>query len=138
MKKLSTKIKAGLLAVAGISLMGGAMLVPVPANAACDHNSGLNGALNKDCTDPGGQPTTIFGNDGIFTTVINTMLFIVGILSVIMIIFAGIRYVTAHGDKAQVQSASQTLIYAIVGLVVAILAYAIVNWVSGVFGGNNS
>lgn len=138
MKKLSTKVKAGLLAIAGIALVGGAMITPAPVHAACDHNSGLSGALNKDCTDPGGQPTTIFGNDGIFTTVINTMLFIVGILSVIMIIFAGIRYVTAHGDKAQVQAASQTLIYAIVGLVVAILAYAIVNWVSGVFGGSNN
>ena len=74
------------------------------------------------------------GDSGIVNTVINTMLFIVGILSVIMIIFAGIRYVTAHGDKGQVESAKNTLIYAIVGLIIAIVAYALVNWVANLFG----
>ena len=67
-------------------------------------------------------------------TVVNTMLFIVGILAVIMIIFAGIRYITAHGDKGQVESAKNTLIYSIVGLVIAIIAYALVTWVTGLFG----
>lgn len=67
-------------------------------------------------------------------TVVNTMLFIVGILAVIMIIFSGIRYITAHGDKGQVESAKNTLIYSIVGLVIAIIAYALVTWVTGLFG----
>ena len=61
------------------------------------------------------------------------MLFIVGILAVVMIIYAGIRYTTAHGDKGQVESAKNTLMYSIVGLVVAIIAYALVNWVTGLF-----
>ena len=71
-------------------------------------------------------------------TVVNTMLFIVGVLAVIMIIYSGIRYITAHGDKGQVESAKNTLIYSIVGLVVAIVAYAIVNWVIGLFDGGGS
>lgn len=137
MSKVTNKLKIGLMTLAAVLAVGGAM-VATPVNADCDHTSGLQGALKQDCTDPGNQPTSIFGNGGVFTTVINTMLFIVGILSVVMIIFAGIRYVTAHGDKAQVQAASQTLIYAIVGLVVAILAYAIVNWVSGLFGSGSN
>ena len=70
---------------------------------------------------------------GIVKTVIDTMLFIVGVLAVIMIIFSGIRYITAHGDKGQVESAKNTLIYSIVGLVVAIVAYAVVGWVIGLF-----
>lgn len=70
--------------------------------------------------------------------VVNTMLFIVGILAVIMIIFSGIRYITAHGDKGQVESAKNTLIYSIVGLVVAIIAYAIVSWVTGLFSSGSS
>lgn len=69
----------------------------------------------------------------IASKVVNVMLFIVGILAVIMIIFSGIRYITAHGDKGQVESAKNTLIYSIVGLVVAIIAYAIVSWVTGLF-----
>ena len=70
---------------------------------------------------------------GIVKTVIDTMLFIVGVLAVIMIIFSGIRYITAHGDKGQVESAKNTLIFSIVGLVVAIVAYAVVGWVIGLF-----
>ena len=66
-------------------------------------------------------------------TIISTMLFIVGILSVAMIIYSGIRYVTAHGDKSQIESAKNTLIYSIVGLVIAIIAYAVVNWVMSRF-----
>lgn len=66
-------------------------------------------------------------------TVINTMLYIVGILAVVMIIYSGIRYITAHGDKGQVESAKNTLIYSVVGLVIAIVAYAIVNFVIGIF-----
>ena len=75
---------------------------------------------------------------GIASKVVNVMLFIVGILAVIMIIFSGIRYITAHGDKGQVESAKNTLIYSIVGLVVAIIAYAIVSWVTGLFSSGSS
>ena len=75
---------------------------------------------------------------GIASKVVNVMLFIVGILAVIMIIFSGIRYITAHGDKGQIESAKNTLIYSIVGLVVAIIAYAIVSWVTGLFSSGSS
>ena len=75
---------------------------------------------------------------GIASKVVDVMLFIVGILAVIMIIFSGIRYITAHGDKGQVESAKNTLIYSIVGLVVAIIAYAIVSWVTGLFSSGSS
>ena len=69
----------------------------------------------------------------VIKTIITTMLFIVGILAVIMIIYGGIRYVTAHGDKTQVASAKDTVVYAVVGLVVAIVAYALVDWVVNLF-----
>lgn len=63
------------------------------------------------------------------TNIINTMLFILGILTVIMIIFGGIRYVTSAGDASKVKAAKDTVLYSVVGLVVAILSYAIVNFV---------
>lgn len=63
------------------------------------------------------------------TNVINTALMIVGVLAVAMIIFSGISYVTSAGDKAKTTKAKNTLIYSIVGLAVAISAYAIVNFV---------
>lgn len=60
---------------------------------------------------------------------VNIMLFAVGILAVIMIIWGGIRYVLSGGDSGAVSSAKKTILYAVVGLIVAILAYAIVNFV---------
>lgn len=60
---------------------------------------------------------------------VNIMLFAIGILAVIMIIWGGIRYVLSGGDSGAVSSAKKTILYAVVGLIVAILAYAIVNFV---------
>ena len=82
-----------------------------------------------------GQPADLFsGGDALIPRLINLMLFIVGILSIIFLIFGGIRYVVSGGDKSKVDVAKNTILYAIVGLVVAILGYAIVNWVIGVVG----
>ena len=61
--------------------------------------------------------------------IINILLFLIGAIAVIMIIIGGIRYVTSNGDQGQVTGAKNTILYAIVGLVVAIMAYAIVNFV---------
>ena len=66
-------------------------------------------------------------------TVINILLYVLGIIAVIMIIIGGIRFTTSDGDPAGVKSARNTIIYSVVGLVVAILAYAIVNLVVGRF-----
>jgi len=51
----------------------------------------------------------------------------VGILSVVMIIFSGFRYITSAGDAAKTKSAQTALTYSIVGLIVAVFAWAIVN-----------
>ena len=60
---------------------------------------------------------------------VNIVLFAVGILAVIMLIWGCIRYVLSGGDSGAVSSAKKTILYAVVGLIVAILAYAIVNFV---------
>lgn len=63
--------------------------------------------------------------------IVNVLLFIVGGISVIMIIVGGLLYVTSAGDSGGVTRAKATLTYAIVGLVVSFLAFAIVNFVFG-------
>ena len=62
-------------------------------------------------------------------TVINTMLIVLGSVAVIMIVIGGIRYTLSGGDSTGVSNAKNTIIYAVVGLIVAIMAYAIVNFV---------
>ena len=72
---------------------------------------------------------SIDGDKGLIKTVVNVLLWAVGILSVIMIIFSGFRYITSAGDASKTKSARSTLIYSVVGLIVAIMAWAIVNMV---------
>jgi hypothetical protein len=78
-----------------------------------------------------GQPSELFGAAGIFTTISSLLLYIIGALSVIMIIFGGLRYVISGGNTASVTAAKNTILYAIVGVIVALLAYSIVNFVLG-------
>ena len=77
------------------------------------------------------QPADLFGAAGVFTTISSLMLYIIGALSVIMIIFGGLRYVLSGGNTAAITAAKNTILYAIVGVVVALLAYAVVNFVLG-------
>ncbi|NTW61891.1 hypothetical protein HGB25_00525 [Candidatus Saccharibacteria bacterium] len=60
---------------------------------------------------------------------VNTLLYVLGAVSVIVIILSGVFYVTSGGDSNLITRAKNTLIYAVVGLIVALLAYAIVNFV---------
>lgn len=70
---------------------------------------------------------------GIGQNIINTALYIVGILAVAMIIFAGLRYIMSGGNAKRVEQSKQILVYSVTGLIVALLAYAIVNFVLGKF-----
>lgn len=66
---------------------------------------------------------------------INVVLGVVGVVAVAMIIMGGIQYTTSQGDAAKTTKARNTILYSIVGLVIALLAFAIVNFVlTGVFG----
>lgn len=65
--------------------------------------------------------------------VVNILLFILGAIAVIVIVIGGLRYTLASGEQAQIKQAKDTILYAVVGLIVALLAYAIVNFVIGQF-----
>lgn len=66
-------------------------------------------------------------------TIVNVMLFVLGIVAVIMIVIGGLRYVTSGGDSSAVTSAKNTILYSVVGLVIAVMAFAIVNFVLTAF-----
>lgn len=67
--------------------------------------------------------------DTVVNRVVSILFIIIGIISVLMIIVGGIRYATSNGDQSAIKSAKNTILYAVVGLVVALLAFAIVNFV---------
>ncbi len=99
--------------------------------AAAQMQGGLPGGAAAARGD--GQPAILFGDGGVFAKITNIMLFIVGAISVIMIIIGGLRYVLSGGDSANVSAAKNTILYAIVGIIVSLLAYAAVNFVTGAF-----
>jgi uncharacterized membrane protein len=65
----------------------------------------------------------------IIETVINVFSIVVGVVSVIMIIIGGLKYITSGGDSGNVSGAKNTILYAIIGLVVVALAQIIVRFV---------
>lgn len=74
-------------------------------------------------------PENLFGDAGIFKQITNVVLYIVGVIAVIMLIIGGIKYVISGGDAKKVTDAKNTVLYAIIGLVISFLAFAIVNFV---------
>ena len=131
MKALLKKSLQGLMVVPALALAL-SFVAPVAVSAQCDPNN-LSISSGADCAQGNEQPTDLFGTTGVFRTITNILLFLVGAVSVIMLIIGGVRYVVSGGDQAAVTSAKNTILYSIVGLVVALLAYAIVNFVIGQF-----
>lgn len=136
MKKLVLNVIAAVLVTLGLG--GVAMISPAYAEGA---NGGIKDCVGTvDCdaitgSDAGG----IFEKDdlmGTLTTIINVVVGMVGFVAVAMIVIGGISYATSQGDAAKTKKAMNTILYGVVGLVVALLAFAIVNFIlSNVFGG---
>lgn len=132
MNKVIKKAISGLLMVPVLAL-GVVALSPIvtPANAQTNPiQTGIDSAKGQ------GTPDKLLGEGSVFTNVINILLIAIGLISVVMIIIGGIRYAVSGGESGAVTSAKNTILYAVVGLVVAFLAYALVNWVLTGISGN--
>lgn len=119
-----------LLLSIGIIAGFGLAILPVANSAAANtvFQACGTGSTSPVCADQNG--TKMAENVKLIT---NTLLYILGAVAVIVIILAGISYVTSTGDPAAITKAKSSLTYAVIGLAVAILAYAIVNYVVGIF-----
>ncbi len=117
---MKTSIKITAQVLTGISA---ALVLTAGKALALSVQDGANAARAD------GMPSELIGPSGVFTQITNTVLYIVGIISVIMLIYGGLRYVISGGDSKKVTDAKNTILYAIIGLIVSILAFAIVNFV---------
>lgn len=118
---LSVIVVMGLV-VAPIAVSSTA-IAATPKEELCKGSGGVwrgNACTN---TNAGGSIETYF------KSVVNILLFVIGAVAVVMIVIGGIRYVVSGGDQSSVTGAKNTILYAVVGLAVAILAYSIVNFV---------
>ncbi|MBQ3293808.1 hypothetical protein IJG96_01600 [Candidatus Saccharibacteria bacterium] len=87
---------------------------------------GMNLAKTSD------MPTNLTGTGGVIDNVTSTILAVLGFLAVIMLIIGGVKYATSAGDAKAVTDAKNTILYALIGLVIAILSYSIVKFVIGI------
>jgi uncharacterized membrane protein len=119
----------------GIIIACAAMLVlnTTPALAQDSIQSGLCTGANLqfsenptgDCSNSGEATNKI---NNLVHTIVNLLSAIVGIVAVIMIIVGGLRYITSGGNEQSVTSAKNTILYAIIGLIVVALAQLIVRF----------
>lgn len=129
MKKILKQL--GLTLVILFSVVG--VGVPLPAHAALFDNpkaqvcEGLAAGGSNTC-DPDKANR---GVSSILRTALNLISLAVGIIAVIMIIVGGLKYITSQGDSNSINSAKDTLLYAVAGLVIVLLAQVIVQFVLG-------
>lgn len=109
-------------------ILSATMLVFVGVPVQAESCGGAKQCITDGLT-ASGTSTTPNSFSSVLTTVTNILLFLMGAISVIMIIVGGIRYATSQGDQTQMQSAKNTILYAVIGVVVSIAAYAIVSFV---------
>ncbi len=131
MKFMTKNIFASLGLIVGMMLssFGGANVLALPQAIDGGVPAGVEAARGAN------QPSELFGDQGIFQRITNILLFLIGVLSVIMLIVGGLRYVLSGGNQQAVGAAKNTILYAIAGLIIAILSYAIINFVMTTFTG---
>ena len=112
--------------------------VPITPDATGDITTGKNYAncnlkasFVKNAQQCNMETDELVGNKLFSTlqTVINVVLSVLGFVAVAMLIIGGVTYQTSQGDAAKVKKGKDTIMYGIIGLVVALLGYAIVNFI---------
>jgi hypothetical protein len=120
-----------------LTVLGGlsaGLLAPLPgavAVAATNPYKGVDcgaAAGSAVCKDNSGQdPLT--GSNGVLVTATNILAFVAGATAVIFMVVGGIKYITAAGAPAEVQKAKETIIYALVGVIVIIISRQVISYV---------
>jgi len=118
--KYLKQILLSLVAISGLALTA------VPAGAVDVFSGACSGVTNNVVCDATKKDTS--AGDAI-KNVVNVLLYLLGATAVIVIVVGGIMYATSGGESANVTKAKNMIMYAVIGLVLALLAYAIVNFV---------
>ena len=93
--------------------------------------AGANFDVNSSCSTGITDEDAAAKINSFIGTIINMFSLVVGVVSVIMIIIGGFRYITSGGDSSNVSGAKNTIMYAIIGLVIVALAQTIVRFILG-------
>jgi cytochrome bd-type quinol oxidase subunit 2 len=141
--KIKKLMKESVIAVLALGLFsapvlfGGVVSAQDPQKSLCQGATDLEFGGTSNCQTEAAKTERSI-ND-LIAQIINIFSVIVGVVAVIMIIYGGFRYITSGGDSGNITSAKNTILYAIVGLVIVALAQFIVKFVlSKATSGNTS
>lgn len=113
--------------IGGALLMSTAAFAGVLAATPAAAQNPMKDQVTKGTQATGTDTSTSF--EGGIKQIVNVLLFLIGAISVVVIIIGGIMYVVSAGDSNTTKRAKDTILYAVVGLIISLLAYAIVNFV---------
>ena len=90
--------------------------------------------LFPECSGPGSTTAVCRAKnsdqvESLAQSITKLLLWAIGVVAVIMLVIGGFKYVTSNGDSNQIHSAKNTILYAVIGLAVAILGQVIVTYV---------
>lgn len=131
-KTIVSLLSAATLLVVPVAVPAIASAAPAASGADIQNCLAQGGSLDASTTDScngSGAAAGAANANSIIKTIINIFSLVVGVIAVIMIIAGGFRYITSGGDSNKITSAKNTIIYAIIGLVVVALAQIIVQFV---------
>ena len=127
MRKIKLAILAGVMALAGAS----AALPVSAAKVICEEGEKAGQYIDEgECTTQRAEGSTA-GTEIVdnANTLIQVILGVLGIVAVIVVILGGFQYIMSNGDAGKIKQAKDTIMYGLIGLVVAVLAFVIVNFV---------
>ena len=120
---------AALIAVFSLTI---GLVAPLPASAANVFGDACSNAKVKTsavCQDSGAKTNPLTGSNGLLIKITQIIAVVAGAAAVLIIIISGLRYVLANGDTAQAMNARNSILYAVVGLVVIAIAASIISFV---------
>ena len=118
-------VKLIALVIASTAYLGTALTVPAYADPIDCANSDIPQSVRE----AAGCKGTTDQLPNVVINILNAVIGVAGLVAVIFIIYGGVQYMTSSGDAGKIKKAKDTILYAVIGLIVCILAAAIVNFV---------
>ena len=136
MKFKSTKLKL----IAALLIAPLLCFAPI-TTAFADNNDSIcnNNNISQEIKNASGCNNTGDQLPSVIINILNGVITVSGLIAVIYVIYGGVQYMTSTGDAGKVEKARKTILYACLGLIATILAFAIVNFViANIIGSNSS
>lgn len=127
MKRLKLLLAAGILSL-GLALPAGSVLA-VDVFDQCDDVGDVDSAVCESSQGQEGEADLV----DMTQVLVNSLFIALGMVAVVMIVIGGFRYTLSRGEASEVAVAKNIILYSAIGLIVAVMAYTIVNFVLGWF-----